>query len=95
MTLGGTLKGHNVLVTQVATTPQFWDMILFAPRDKTLIMWKPTRDEAKPGIPQRALRAPSHFVRNVVVISSDGQFAPGMEPFVSGVSQLAPPQADL
>lgn len=42
--------------------------------DKTVIMWKLTRDETNYGIPQRALRGHSHFVSDVV-ISSDGQFA--------------------
>ncbi len=42
--------------------------------DKTVIMWKLTRDETNYGIPQRALRGHSHFVSDVVV-SSDGQFA--------------------
>uniref|UniRef100_A0AAG1VTQ6 Small ribosomal subunit protein RACK1 n=1 Tax=Oryctolagus cuniculus TaxID=9986 RepID=A0AAG1VTQ6_RABIT len=69
-----TLKGHNGWVTQIATTPQFPDMILSASRDKTIIMWKLTRDETNYGIPQRALRGHSHFVSDVV-ISSDGQFA--------------------
>ncbi|MGH0163890.1 UNVERIFIED_CONTAM: hypothetical protein FKN15_045910 [Acipenser sinensis] len=74
MTLRGTLKGHNGWVTQIATTPQFPDMILSASRDKSIIMWKLTRDETNYGIPQRALRGHSHFVSDVV-ISSDGQFA--------------------
>uniref|UniRef100_A0A671QKW7 Small ribosomal subunit protein RACK1 n=1 Tax=Sinocyclocheilus anshuiensis TaxID=1608454 RepID=A0A671QKW7_9TELE len=63
MTVRGTLKGHNGWVTQIATTPQFPDMILSASRDKTVIMWKLT-----------PLRGHSHFVSDVV-ISSDGQFA--------------------
>uniref|UniRef100_A0A803JHG7 Small ribosomal subunit protein RACK1 n=1 Tax=Xenopus tropicalis TaxID=8364 RepID=A0A803JHG7_XENTR len=74
MTLRGTLKGHNGWVTQIATTPQFPDMILSSSRDKTVIMWKLTRDETNYGVPQRALRGHSHFVSDVV-ISSDGQFA--------------------
>lgn len=32
MTLRGTLKGHNGWVTQIATTPQFPDMILSSSR---------------------------------------------------------------
>lgn len=42
--------------------------------DKSLIMWKLTRDETNYGIPQRSLTGHSHFVSDVV-ISSDGQFA--------------------
>lgn len=34
MTVRGTLKGHNGWVTQIATTPQFPDMILSASRGK-------------------------------------------------------------
>ncbi|KAF7464810.1 Hypothetical predicted protein [Marmota monax] len=45
MTLRGTLKGHNGWVTQIATSPQFPDMVLSASQDKTIIMWKLTRDE--------------------------------------------------
>ncbi|KAK2119572.1 hypothetical protein P7K49_000958 [Saguinus oedipus] len=52
MTLRGTLKGHNGWVTQIATTPQFPDMILSASRDKIIVMWKLTRDETNYGIPQ-------------------------------------------
>uniref|UniRef100_A0A3P9N8F4 Small ribosomal subunit protein RACK1 n=1 Tax=Poecilia reticulata TaxID=8081 RepID=A0A3P9N8F4_POERE len=74
MTVRGTLKGHSGWVTQIATTPQYPDMILSASRDKSIIMWKLTRDETNYGIPQRSLRGHSHFVSDVV-ISSDGQFA--------------------
>ncbi|KAE8286026.1 Guanine nucleotide-binding protein subunit beta-2-like 1 Receptor of activated protein kinase C [Larimichthys crocea] len=74
MTVRGTLKGHSGWVTQIATTPQYPDMILSASRDKTIIMWKLTRDETNYGIPQRCLKGHSHFVSDVV-ISSDGQFA--------------------
>uniref|UniRef100_A0A665VIC2 Small ribosomal subunit protein RACK1 n=1 Tax=Echeneis naucrates TaxID=173247 RepID=A0A665VIC2_ECHNA len=74
MTVRGTLKGHSGWVTQIATTPQYPDMILSASRDKSIIMWKLTRDETNYGIPQRSLKGHSHFVSDVV-ISSDGQFA--------------------
>lgn len=50
------------------------DFLCYLPLDKTIIMWKLTRDETNYGIPQRALRGHSHFVSDVV-ISSDGQFA--------------------
>jgi len=74
MTLRGTLQGHGDWVTQIATTPQYPDMILSASRDKTLIMWKLTREETNYGVPQRALHGHGHFVSDVVM-SSDGQFA--------------------
>ncbi|KAJ8319285.1 hypothetical protein KUTeg_004376 [Tegillarca granosa] len=74
MTLRGTLTGHGGWVTQIATTPQYPDMVLSCSRDKSLIMWKLTRDDTNYGVPQRRLRAHSHFVQDVVM-SSDGQFA--------------------
>lgn len=76
MVMRGVLQGHGGWVTQIATTPQYPDMILSASRDKSLIMWKLTRDDAGSnyGVPQRALRGHSHFVSDVVM-SSDGQFA--------------------
>lgn len=49
-------------------------LLFYLSVDKTIIMWKLTRDETNYGIPQRALRGHSHFVSDVV-ISSDGQFA--------------------
>uniref|UniRef100_G1TI49 Small ribosomal subunit protein RACK1 n=1 Tax=Oryctolagus cuniculus TaxID=9986 RepID=G1TI49_RABIT len=74
MTLRGTHKSHNGWVTQIAITPQFPDVILSASQDKTIIMWKLTRDETNYGNKQRALQGHSHFV-NEMVIYSDGQFA--------------------
>lgn len=72
--LRGILQGHNGWVTQIATTPEVPDMILSASRDKTVLVWRLTRDSSSYGQPQRALRGHSHFVSDVV-ISSDGQFA--------------------
>jgi len=72
--LRGTLIGHNGWVTQIATTHEAPDMILSASRDKTIIVWKLTRDDSNYGVPLRALRGHSHFVSDVA-ISSDGQFA--------------------
>jgi guanine nucleotide-binding protein subunit beta-2-like 1 protein len=74
MTLRATLCGHNNWVTQIATTPQFPDMILSASRDKSLMVWKLTREENRYGVAVRELRGHSHFI-NDVVMSSDGQFA--------------------
>lgn len=42
--------------------------------DKTLIMWKLTRDETNYGIPQKRLKGHGHFITDVVM-SSDGQYA--------------------
>merc|ERR1712071_578147 len=72
--LRGTLRGHNGWVTQIATNPKFPDMILSASRDKTLIVWKLTREENNFGVPQKRLYGHSHFVSDVV-LSSDGHFA--------------------
>jgi guanine nucleotide-binding protein subunit beta-2-like 1 protein len=75
LTLKGTLKGHNGWVTQIATTPRYPDVIVSSSRDKSIIMWKLTRDDQYSyGLPQRALKGHGHFVTDVV-LSSDGQYA--------------------
>jgi guanine nucleotide-binding protein subunit beta-2-like 1 protein len=48
--------------------------VVFFLADKTLIMWKLTRDDANYGLPLRCLKGHGHFVSDVVM-SSDGQFA--------------------
>jgi len=72
--LKATLQGHNGWVTQLATTPEVPDRLLSASRDKTIIVWKLSKEEGNYGFAQRALKGHSHFVSDVV-ISSDGQFA--------------------
>ena len=47
---------------------------LFCLTDKTLIVWKLTREENNFGVPQKRLYGHSHFVSDVV-LSSDGHFA--------------------
>lgn len=74
LVLRGTLKGHSGWVTAIATSSEVPDMVVSASRDKTLIVWKVTRDEHDYGYPLRSLHGHSHFVSDVV-ISSDGQFA--------------------
>jgi guanine nucleotide-binding protein subunit beta-2-like 1 protein len=74
MTLRGTLKGHTGEITQIATSSDFPDMILSASRDKSLIVWKLTRDDANYGVPHKSLVGHSHFVSDVVM-SSQGLFA--------------------
>jgi guanine nucleotide-binding protein subunit beta-2-like 1 protein len=70
-----TLSGHGGWVTQVATNPQFNEMLISASRDKTLIMWNLNKDDMSSyGSPMKRLRGHSHFVSDVVV-SSCGQFA--------------------
>merc|ERR1711997_784957 len=72
--LRGTLEGHSGWVTQIATNTKYPDIILSASRDKTLIVWKLTRDEQNYGVPQKHLHGHGHFVSDVV-LSSDGHFA--------------------
>lgn len=73
--LRGTLLGHNGWVTQIATYPKDPDTILSSSRDKTLIVWKLTRDdESNYGFPQKRLYGHSHFISDVV-LSSDGNYA--------------------
>lgn len=74
MTLRGTLRGHNDWVTQIATTHVFPDMILSASRDKTLTVWRLTRDDASYGVAEKSLTGHGHFVSDVT-LSTDGQFA--------------------
>merc|ERR1712066_284578 len=48
--------------------------ILSSSRDKSLIVWKLTREDGQYGVPQKRLHGHSHFVSDVV-LSSDGHFA--------------------
>merc|ERR1712012_713050 len=61
-------------VTQIATNPKYPDTILSASRDKSLIVWKLTRDDQAYGVPHKRLHGHGHFVSDVV-LSSDGHFA--------------------
>jgi len=70
----GVLKGHAGWVTSIATSPEDPDMILSASRDKSVILWRLTREEGKYGSAKRRLTGHSHYVQDVA-ISSDGQFA--------------------
>jgi len=72
--LRGTLRGHNGWVTQITTNPKYPDMILSSSRDKSLIVWKLTREDGQYGVPQKRLHGHGHFVSDVV-LSSDGHFA--------------------
>merc|ERR1712142_298483 len=95
--LRGTLVGHNGWVTQIVTNRHFPDMILSSSRDKSLILWKLTREENNYGIPQKRLRGHSHFISDVV-LSLDGHFAlSGSWDFISasGIWLLARPPGAL
>ena len=61
-------------VTQITTNPKYPDMILSSSRDKSLIVWKLTREDGQYGYPQKRLTGHGHFVSDVV-LSSDGHFA--------------------
>lgn len=74
MTLRGTLTGHGDWVTQIATNPGYPNLILSASRDKSIMVWKLTRDDTSYGKMHKKLRGHGHFVSDVVM-SSDGQFA--------------------
>jgi guanine nucleotide-binding protein subunit beta-2-like 1 protein len=52
----------------------FPDMILSSSRDKSIIIWKLTKDDTNYGVPHKALKGHGHFVSDIV-LSSDGQFA--------------------
>lgn len=47
LTLKGKMEGHNGWVTALATSTERDDMVLSASRDKTLIVWKLTREVIK------------------------------------------------
>ena len=75
MILRGTLQGHGGWVTQIATTPQYPNMIVSASRDKSLIVWELTgNSDGSYGSPKKRLHGHNHFVSDVV-LSTDGMFA--------------------
>jgi len=74
MALRTTLTGHGDWVTQVATTPDFPDLLVSASRDNSLLVWKLQREEGIYGVAEKSLHGHEHFVSDVV-LSSDGQFA--------------------
>merc|ERR1711881_317465 len=58
----GSLVGHKGDVTAIATSSENPDMILTASRDKTIIMWSLTRDDASFGYPKRILHGHNGFL---------------------------------
>jgi guanine nucleotide-binding protein subunit beta-2-like 1 protein len=73
----GEMKAHGGWVTALATTLEQPDMLISASRDKSLIVWKVSRDAQDKdafGKPLKRLTGHSHFVQDVA-ISVDGQFA--------------------
>jgi len=74
LVLSGSLTGHNGWVTQIATNNSFPDTILSSSRDKTMIVWKLTREDSNYGVPHKRLRGHGHFITDVA-LSQDGQYA--------------------
>jgi guanine nucleotide-binding protein subunit beta-2-like 1 protein len=74
LVLRGELKGHGGWVTAITTTTEQADLLLSASRDKSIIVWKLTREEGRFGTAKKRLTGHSHYVQDVA-ISSDGQFA--------------------
>jgi guanine nucleotide-binding protein subunit beta-2-like 1 protein len=72
-TYRGEMQGHRGWVTAIATTTENPSMVVSSSRDKTLIIWKLTRQEQF-GVPVKSLTGHNHYVEDVV-LSSDGQFA--------------------
>jgi hypothetical protein len=85
--LRGEMKGHGNWVTSIATTPENPDMILTASRDKTVIVWRLTRDEDGYGKATRALRGRSLFslfsLSSLSSLSSLFSFFSSARPFSS------------
>lgn len=74
LVLRGELKGHGGWVTALATTIEQPDILLSASRDRSLILWRITREEEQYGVAHKRLTGHGHFVSDVA-ISSDGMFA--------------------
>lgn len=74
LVLRGELKGHGGWVTAITTTSEQPELLLSASRDRSIIVWKLTREEGRYGTAKKRLTGHSHYVQDVA-ISSDGQFA--------------------
>ncbi|KAF8696055.1 hypothetical protein HU200_036943 [Digitaria exilis] len=83
LVLAGVMRGHNDMVTAIATPIDNSPFIVSSSRDKSVLVWDLTNPvqaagdgttTADYGVPFRRLTGHSHFVQDVV-LSSDGQFA--------------------
>lgn len=63
-----------ILVTKANTEVKLHNLLICDFSDKTLIVWKLTRDETNYGVAEKSLTGHNHFISDVVM-SSDGQFA--------------------
>ncbi|KAL7606685.1 hypothetical protein Lser_V15G15286 [Lactuca serriola] len=70
MVLRGTMRAHIDWVTTIDNS----DMVVTSSRDKSIIVWRLTKEDKTYGVAQRHLTGHSHFVQDVV-LSSDYQFA--------------------
>merc|ERR1739847_169473 len=60
-------------VTQIATNPQFPDMLISSSRDKTLIIWNLNRDGDVYGHPMKRLKGHNHDVLSVAFSADNRQ----------------------
>ncbi|KAK4767090.1 hypothetical protein SAY86_014840 [Trapa natans] len=74
LTLKGTMRAHTDMVTAIAIPIDNSDIVVTSSRDKSIILWKLTKEDKVYGTPHRRLTGHSHFVQDVV-LSSDSQFA--------------------
>ncbi|XP_042757578.1 guanine nucleotide-binding protein subunit beta-like protein [Lactuca sativa] len=74
MVLRGTMRAHIDWVTAIVIPIDNSDMIVTSSSDKSIIVWRLTREDKTYGVAQRRLTGHSHFVQDVV-LSSDDQFA--------------------
>jgi len=74
LVLRGTLDGHSNWVTQVAINTKNPDVVVSCSRDRSLVVWRLTRDEAGYGIPFKRMYGHNHFVSDMT-LSLDGNYA--------------------
>ncbi|KAG5632301.1 hypothetical protein H5410_004018 [Solanum commersonii] len=56
------MKAHTNWVTAITTPIDNSDMIVTSSRDKSIIVWPLTKDDAQYGVPRRHFPGHSHFV---------------------------------
>ncbi|KAJ1961565.1 cross-pathway control WD-repeat protein cpc2 [Dipsacomyces acuminosporus] len=70
----GTLVGHTASVTCLATAPGDPSLLMSSSRDKSLVSWNVTRDEANFAVPMHTFHGHEKYVDSLA-LSSDGIFA--------------------
>ncbi|CAO3586592.1 unnamed protein product [Absidia cylindrospora] len=71
--LRASLKGHNDAVTCIVASAENPKRIVSGSRDKSLLVWRMTRDESNYGAPQKSLLGHNHFIQDIAM-SSDGMY---------------------